>query len=207
MIVTEIIKRRGSIYEVRFDDGTYILLDKGFSEEKSIKKGMEISEEMSFQLEDASNLIRTKNRAFYYLTGRDMSKKELKDKLLKAGFPEKCVSACLEKTEDLGLIDDEKYARRLFERLSEQSLSKRAIKEKLKEKGIDKEIITLTLEKENISEEEKIKKLLLIKYRNKLFDEDSVKKVTAALLRRGFAFSNIRTVLKKYSSEIESGED
>ena len=48
---------------------------------------------------------------------------------------------------------------------------------------------------------------ILKKYKNRLTDEESVRRVFAALQRKGFGYSDIKAVLKQYSDELQNSED
>ncbi len=203
MKITEILRRRSHIYEVRFDDGTYINLDKSFFETLSIKAGDEISEEKANDLEDRSDLIRCKNRAFYYLSNSSISEKNLRAKLLKTGFAQWCVNETVKRCSQLGYINDENYALRLKEKCDENNLSNRAVKEKLITSGISSEKAKEICLYDSLLEQKKIENLLNSKYKNRLYETEGVRKVTNALMRRGFLFSDINSVLKLdlFSSE------
>ncbi len=196
MKVTEILRRRGHIFEVRFDDGTYINLDKSFFETLSLKAGDEISEETANDLEDHSDFLRCKNRAFYYLSNSSISEKNLRAKLLKTGFAHRCVEETVKRCKELGYINDESYALRLKEKCDENNLSNRAAKEKLITSGISSEKAKEICVYDSFFEQEKIRNLLNSKYKNKLYETEGVRKVTNSLIRNGFLFSDINSVLK-----------
>lgn len=203
MKITQILRRRGHIYEVHFDDNTYINLDKSFFETLSIKAGDEISDEKANDLEDRSDLIRCKNRAFYYLSNSSISEKNLRAKLLKTGFAQWCVEETVKRCSQLGYINDENYALRLKEKCDENNLSNRAIKEKLITSGISSEKAKEICVYDSLLEQRKIENLLNSKYKNRIYETEGVRKVTNALMRRGFLFSDINSVLKLdlFSSE------
>ncbi|MBO7217247.1 MAG: RecX family transcriptional regulator, partial [Clostridia bacterium] len=104
------------------------------------------------------------------------------------------------------LINDEAYAARMAEYLINSGISKREAEFKLINKGIAKDLAHSFFE--NIDDESgKIKQLLERKYANKLGDAESVKKVFAALIRKGFSYSDVKSALKEYSEEIMYSED
>ncbi len=197
MRVTEILKRRGHLYEVRFDDGTYILLDKQFLEDRCYKVGMEIDEEQADKDEAESDIIRAKNRALYYLSGSDYSRKGLSDKLKTAGFPPFAVEKAVLRMEELGFLDDVRFASRFAERCNEQCLSYRETVEKLVLKGVDRDTAKQAAEVFKQNETEKIKQLLNRKYSAKLDGENGAEKVVAALMRKGFSVYDIKSALKE----------
>ena len=204
MKITEILRRRGHIVEMRFDDGTYINLDKSFFETLTFKAGDEISEDKANELEDASDLLRCKNRAFYYLSNSSISEKKLRAKLLKTGFAQWCVEEAINRCKELGYINDENYALRLKEKCDENNFSNRATKEKLINSGISTEKAKELCVYDSLFEQEKIRNLIGSKYKNRIYETEGVRKVTNALIRGGFTFSDINSVLKL---DFESSEE
>ena len=72
--------------------------------------------------------------------------------------------------------------------------------------------VPLTLAKEILSEcevdeESQIKALIERKYAYKLQDKSNYNKVYAALVRKGFSFSAIKSALKEYIKDIEFSEE
>lgn len=202
MKITQILPRRSRLYEVRFDDGTYINLDRAYAERLSLAEGQDISEEKANAMEDESDLIRCKNRAMYYLRESDLSEKRLREKLLKAGFEERFVLSATERLKELSYIDDGRFARRLYEKCQESGLSDRQAKEKLVKAGISRETAKEVCVYSAVDEQKKIRRLLNTKYRNKITDEEGIRKTAAALSRRGFAFSDIKAVIKELSDTL-----
>lgn len=203
MKIIEIISRRGRIWEVRFDDGTYINLDKGYAEPFDLKVGMSISEEKADKMEDESDVLRCKNRAFYYLSKGDLTEKKLREKLIKAGFEQRFVQITLDRLKELSYIDDQSFANRFYEKCRQSGLSSRQSVEKMVAAGISRQKAKEICQYSSPYERESIKRLINKKYRSKICSEDGIKKTTAALIRRGFAFSDIRAVLKEFSDILD----
>jgi regulatory protein len=155
----------------------------------------------------ATDFKRAKSRALWYLSRGDLSEKGLAEKLKTAGFGEKAAQATVERMAELGLIDDEKYARRLLESLTMSGASEKEIYFKLKNKGISSDIAKEVLSESETDESEKIKGLLYTKYQNKLETQEGVQKVIASLARKGFSFSDIKDALRAYNEEIICEED
>ena len=136
MKITNMLRRKGHIYEVRFDDDTYINVDVALADGKNLQEGDFISEEEAFALEDESEQLRCTSRALFYLSKSDRSEKGLYDKLVKAGFEPQFVKKTVERMKELSYIDDDSYAQRLFKKCCEQALSSKVCVKKLCEAGI-----------------------------------------------------------------------
>lgn len=202
MKIIKILPRRGRIYEVRLSDGTYINLDRAYADRLGLAEGMSISEEKADAMEDESDLIRCKNRAMYYLSQSDFSEKKLKEKLLAAGFEERFVLSAIERLKELSYINDENYSVRYLEKCQAAGLSRRQSIEKMVKAGISREKAKEMCVYSSENEQEIIRRLIDTKYRSKINDADGIKKITASLCRRGFAFSDIRAVINEYSDAL-----
>lgn len=205
MKVTAIEQRKKGLTAIFTDDGDELLIDSELVIIRNISVGSVIgdAEELSFE----SDFKRAKSRALWYLARADYSKKALIEKLCKGGFSNKASLSAVDCMEELGLVNDERLAARMAEYLNESGVSQREIYFKLINKGIPREIASELSCKNCGDEKEKIKKLLKTKYATRLKDEESIKKVFAALVRKGFSFSDVRNVLRKYSDEINNSEE
>ncbi len=104
---------------------------------------------------------------------------------------------------ELGLVNDESYARRLFRELTQGSkhLSIRAARYKLMEKGISRELIDLIAEENPVDEYEQVKIILSKKYNNFADDEKLRKRAISALQRKGFDWETIKSAMTEFEEE------
>ena len=204
MRVTALKQMKKSITAVFLDDGSELLLDSELIIIENIKIGSEVED--TENLKYLSDYKRAKSRALWYLSRGDLSEKTLYEKLARGDFSKRASQDAVERMKELGLVNDEAYAARMAEYLMNSGVSKREAEYKLISRGIPKDIAHSLLESEE-SECEKIKYLLEHKYVSKLGDEESVKKVFAALIRKGFTYSDVKSALKEYSEEIYNSED
>lgn len=205
MKIISLATKRKNLTAITLEDGSEYLVDSDLvtTENLSVSREIENIEALLFQ----SDFKRAKSRALWYLSRSDHSKKALTDKLIKGGFSKESVDLAVLRMEELGLINDESLAERLFEYFSCQKMSKNEIYHKLILKGIERELAKDIVFCSDESESEKIKELLKTKYSSKLNSEENIKKVYASLVRKGFNFSDIRQALKTYSEELEYSED
>lgn len=197
-------KRKG-LTLVLFEDGSEILLDTEIVLINNLRPGAVLDDPDALVYE--SDLKRAKNRALWYLSRGDLSEKALLDKLINAGFNRSAAEAAVGRMCELGLINDERYAERLYEYLSGSGASKREILFKLKNKGIPFDLAKQTVENGGSDEGEKLRKLIKTKYASKLNTEDGVRKTFNTLIRHGYSYSDVREALKAYSEEIEKIEE
>lgn len=202
------LQKREKPYMVRYflDDGTDFAIDLDLANEICLKIEDIITEEKIKELKDTSDYLRAKKRALWYLERSARTEKELYDKLVTANFSKKASAKTIARLKELGLVDDEQYAKRYTELCIDKNISKREIYARLLKKGIKKELINLTLEDTECDERCQIKALIDKKYYRYLFDindRKSVQKVYAALARKGFSFGAIKDALKEYTNSLE----
>ena len=119
--------------------------------------------------------------------------------------PERIRTIIREGLEELGLIDDSRYARRYAADLVNlKHLSERGVRQKLYEKGIDRDLIDEALGELFIDEKEQIRTVIDKKYARSLDDEKGQRRCANALSRMGFGYSDIKSVLREY---IELSEE
>lgn len=165
----------------------------GFSEND------EVSYDDVEQLVKASAYKRACSRALWLLNARDYTRKGLVDKL-KLKFGEEAAQAAADKMQQLNFIDDERFAERYAEQLlTVQNVSLRETKSKLYQKGVPRELIDLAVERVEFSSADQLDDVVRKRYAYKLenADEDTVRKVVNALLRKGFAYSDIKAAIKR----------
>lgn len=160
MIITKLDKVGTKQVRLFFDEEKYCLLyyneirRLGFHEQDEI--GQEEFEELNKLL-----LHRAKLKAMSLLKYQDRTKKELKERLMRAEFPEFITEGAVAYVESFGYINDEEYVRRYMEYKS-GSKSKIQIKMDLRKKGITAETLERVFEEYEYEEddilEEQVKK-------------------------------------------------
>lgn len=206
MIVAEIKTAPKHLCLVCFDNGEELLVDRSVAEE-NLHKGLELQRNQLEEIIGLSDYRRAMSRAMWHIEQGDISEKRLREKLKKAGFGTDAVQKTVLRLSELGLINDEDYACRLAERLLESLVSKREAQQKMIQRGIAKDVAVQALDMFECDPLLQIKALINKKYKNKLTDHQAVEKVFAALMRKGFNYRDIKSVLVKYDEELSYKED
>ena len=207
MLIVEIKRKKQHLCEIILSTGDCFVLDSDYCAEKALKEEMEITEKEISVMKQESDYKRALSRSLWYIERGDLSRKSLKEKLKKAGFSEKATADAVARMVELGLVNDKEYALRLAENLLSACVSKREATSKMMLRGIDRDLVKWALDEFECDPQMQIKALLIKKYKNKMHSEADVKKVFAALQRKGFNYSDIKSVLKEYSQEIEYSEE
>lgn len=138
------------------------------------------------------------------LTGAARSRKELADKLAKKNVPDEIASRLLDRFEEVGLVDDEAFARTwVSSRQSGKGLARRALAQELRRKGIEDGVAREVLDEIDPDDEQEAARRLV---RKKLRTMSGVDRATATrrlagmLARKGYpagvAFAVVREELE-----------
>lgn len=193
-----------------FVEGEYALtISAEVLAETGLRSGQEITPQRLDEIKEASDRRRARERALYLLESRSHSRKELFDKLCRS-VPEEIAEETADRMVQLGLVDDESYARRWAAMLwREKKYGPRRIRQSLMQKGFDRTLVDQVLEEMEDSfagEEtaEQLENLIRRKYARFLADGDPKgrNKTVNALLRLGYDYDQIRTALQNFM-EIE----
>lgn len=170
---------------------------------KHLKVGQEITTDQVETISDDVLVSKMFERTLFYLSRRPHSKFEIETYLknkFSAQAGEPLFKRVILKLEDYRLVDDEEFTRWLFEgrRSGPRAKGERFIRAELYKKKIPKEIIDKVLKEENSTDWRSIAKDLsrakLSHYKNLEF-QDKRKKVTSFLLRRGFDWELVSSVV------------
>lgn len=180
-------------------EGEKLLIDKTIAARCDIVKGIELSMADVKQLIFVSECYRAKERAVWLLSGQDYSEKGLYNKLCKI-FTKKAAAFAVSQMVSKGYISDERFATNLIAKCKAKNMSVRQMAEKLAFNGISKELSDSLLKGEedlSLTDCQRAKELILLKYKNKISNEEDRRKTFAALMRRGFSYSNIKKAMEQ----------
>lgn len=198
MIITAVEPRKKGLSALYIDGELAVKLDTEVLLAHRFDVGREIDDEQLHECILASDQKRCKDKAMWLISYRDHSRSELITKL-RRDFPEECCEAAVTRLEELGLIDDARYARRYATDLVNlKHLSERGVRQKLYEKGIDRDLIDEVLGEIFIDEKAQIRTIIEKKYARSLDDEKGQRRCANALARMGFSYSDIKSVMREY---------
>lgn len=207
MKIVSVQRDKKHTVKVTFDNGKFYNFDLDYWNSAYLHENDFLDElQLKNHLEN-SDYIRAKSRGMWFLDRSDYSEKTLYEKICAGGISSSAAAKAVARLKELGLVNDETLARRLSERMSESGISKRECYAKLYTKGIPPAIIKKVLDKTSFDEISQIETVIQKKYRTKISDKDNIQKIYAALVRKGFSYSAVREVIKKYTQEIEDYEE
>ena len=197
MIITKLDKVGTKQVRLFFDEEKYCLLyyneirRLGFHEQDEI--GQEEFEELNKLL-----LHRAKLKAMSLLKYQDRTKKELKERLMRAEFPEFITEGAVAYVESFGYINDDAYIRNFIDSRKDKK-SRREIYALLRQKGVDMNRAEEIMEEmyEEHSDQEAIRELLRKKHWDfACRDPKEKQKIYGYLVRKGFRYEDIRQVIQ-----------
>ena len=163
--------------------------------------GRELDGEELRELRAASASALARNRAMELLSRRPMSEKELIDKLIRKGEDEETAADCARWLRENGFLDDESYAAAVARHYAAKGYGPGRVQAELSRRGVDRELWDDTLEAmpENT---DKLDRFISSRLTDPE-DRDQVRKVSAALYRRGYSWEEIRSALRRFNAETE----
>ena len=145
------------------------------------------------------------------LTVAPRTRAQLADALAQRGVPDDVAEAALDRFEELGLVDDEEFARQwVRSRQTGRGLARRALAHELRTRGVDPEVVTEALDEELDDELETARELVRRKVRTSSPDPDrqrQSRRLLGMLARKGYsggvAGRAVREVLGEVAAEAE----
>ena len=176
--------------------------DYWYSEKYSNYK--EINEEELTELLDAVSFRRAYNKGLDLLSRRPHGTKELVKKLCEKGHEKESAEKACDRLLELGLLNDEEFARILANELYERKgYGTKRIKQELVFRGIEREIAENAIESLDIDTQTRIILVIKKKYLNKINDEKGRKRAVDGLMRLGYSYSDIKNALNSISEFCE----
>ncbi len=174
-----------------------------------IKSGSEVTPEQLEELLTESARRKMMNKALDLLSLRDYSRRELSDKLVTKAWEKKeqkdmdlgslkqQASDICDRLEELGLLNEERFARSYVDELIRRKhLSRSGLRTALIQKGVQRDIIETVLEEVDVDPVEQIRELLETKFKTRdLSDEKQKTRTVNALLRLGYRYNEIHAAM------------
>lgn len=163
--------------------------------------GRELDGEELKELYRASRSALARNRAMEILSRRPMSEKELVDKLMGKGEDEETARDSARWLRENGFLDDEAYAAAVARHYAAKGYGPGRVRAELSRRGVDRELWDGTIEAmpEN---RDRLDRFIASRLTDPE-DREQIRKVSAALYRRGYSWEEIRSALGRFHAETE----
>ena len=145
------------------------------------------------------------------LTGQARSRKELRDRLAKKDVPPELAERLLDRFTEVGLVDDEAFARSWVEsRQRSRGLARRALAQELRRKGVDDETARTALDDLDPGQEQEAARQLVRKKLRSLRGVDHVtatRRLAGLLARKGYPAGLAFAVVREELGAADTGSD
>lgn len=170
-----------------------------------LRSGDELDEDTLKRLKEAAGVSNVKATAADLVGKRAMSRRDLERKLQEKGANEAEARYAAEWLEAIGAIDDADYAALLVRHCAQLGYGPVRIREKLWEKGVPRELWDDAMDQMPDSVEQ-VQRYLESKLHGRVPDEKEKKRLSDALLRRGFSWGDVREGMNCFGAAIEEDD-
>ena len=198
-------QRKKGRFLVRLADGDILRVTEEELLRFGLKAGMELDEAALEAVKASMRASSARVTAANMIGNRALSKKELTRRLVKKGSDETDAQAAADWLEDIGAVDDAGYAAAVARHYGGKGYGPQRVREELRRRGVDRALWDEALE-EMPETAEILDQLIRKKCRGELSDPREKKRVSDALLRRGFAWSDVKAAMGRYTEIEEDGE-
>ena len=192
--------KRGRVL-VFLDDGACLKITEQELLDFALRAGDELDEEALARLKKAAGVSNVKVAAADLIGKRAMSRRDLERKLQDKGASEAEARYAAEWLEAIGAIDDGDYAALLVRHYGNLGYGPAYVRQKLYEKGVPRDLWEEALE--NLPDgAEAIDRFLTGKLQGSAPDPKEKKRLTDALLRRGFSWGDVKAGWTRLGADL-----
>ena len=188
-------------YRVQFEDGTVVKLYRQTVEDFGLYAGMELTREDYDRLRAAAGQMSAKMRALRIVAASNVSKSDLKQRLIHKGENPADAQTAVSWMENLSLLDDEKTAEQIVSRCIAKGYGPARAKQALYEKRIPKELWDKVLA-DYPEQTDAIMEFLESRLDGQHGEKD-IRRAIDSLLRRGHSYPQIRRCLEQLKLDTE----
>jgi regulatory protein len=151
------------------------------------------------------------DRALRFLANRPRSEREIRDRLQSKGLAEEPIRKALARLRELGLVDDEQFARYWIEqRQQHRPRGERQLRLELRQKGVDSTTTAAAIETASTEEPVDLAYRAVLRRARALAGlepREFTQRVGQFLLRRGFDYETTRSVVQRLRRELRIGSE
>ncbi len=192
--------KRGRVL-VFLEDGACLKITEQELLDFGLRSGDELDEAALGRLKEAAGVSNTRAAAADLIGKRAMSRRDLERKLQEKGASEADARYAAQWLEAIGALNDAEYAAALVRHYGGMGYGPARVREKLYEKGVPRELWEEALE-ELPADGGQVEAFLRSKLRGRVPDEKEKRRLTNALLRRGFPWGEVKSAWRRMGEEI-----
>ena len=183
------------------DDGEEIQSTPGAVTALRLFVGRELDLEALDAVRVESRRALARERALTLISRRQMSAKELREKLRQKGVDPETAVWCAGWLAERGLLDEEAYAAAVVRHYAAKGFGAGKVRAELARRGVPRELADAALEAMPEGDD-RLDRLIAARLKDP-GDRDEVRKLSASLYRRGFSGEEIRSALRRAQADDE----
>ena len=168
--------------------------------------GLDIDDRTVVELQQSGARSETRVRAANMISSRPLSRKELSKKLREKGAVEADAESACDWLEEIGALNDAEYAAMLVRHYGGMGCGEAKIRDELYRRGVPRELWDEALETAPDAQET-LACVIASKTRGKPLNEKDYKRLSDALLRRGFSWGEVKTALRTAGAALTDADD
>ncbi len=205
-IIQSIRKKRSAGengFIIKLSDGTSFFLLEDVFYRNFLSEGQEVSLKELQSMEMDSLVLQAERKAFGLLSRGMHTRFQLEGKLLKRGFPQDVVERTLKRMEEIGYLDDMKYAETWIElRKRNHPEGKMAMVAGLVRRGIDHDVAERKV-KELCSDDDELRAARKVYEALAGNSKMTAEKLYRALLNRGFHYRIVSKLVEEFRNSTK----
>lgn len=194
-------KRIKGRFLLHMEDGTILRVGENEVVSVPLYTGMELSESQIEGLKRSAHHSGLKEKALNLLSRKPLSQKELERKLRDWEATEDEVSAICIRMEELNFLNDARYAEIIVRHYTQKGYGEQKLRAELSMRGVPREYWQDAMEQKE-DNTAFIDQFIAKKLKGDKPDPKVMKKVSDALVRRGFGWSEVKDGLNRYGAEL-----
>ena len=167
-----------------------------------LRPGEDLDQEALARLRAAAGASAARGKAAELIGRRAMSRAGLERRLREKGATEAEARGAAEWLEAIGALNDAEYAQVLARHCARQGYGPARVRDRLREKGVPRELWDAALEALPDPEELAVR-FLEGKLRGRAPEEREKKRLSDALIRRGFSWGDVKAAWRRLDTEID----
>lgn len=206
MMLSAAEPRRKNLTALYIDGEFAVSVDTETFLKSGLRPGSELDDDALRELIRASDARRAEEKALFLLGYSARSKKDLADRIARSA-PREAAEKAAQHMEDLGLVNDEEYARAYAQELfGRRGYAASRVVRELQRRGVGRELAERAAEEFAPDPVGKIREIADRRYSAALGDEKGRRRCIAALQRLGYRWDDIRTALKELTTDEDGSE-
>ena len=185
------------------EDGSILRLGEGEVVDFALFAGKELTQEEGEALQQAALQGKRREKALELLARKPQSRRELERRREERGAGAEETGQVCDRLEELGYLDDARYAAQVVRCYAAKGYGEKKLRDELYRRGVPRQLWEEALDQAGDPEEE-IRAFVDRKLKGKTPDRQELKKLSDALARRGYRWSQISQVLERYDGEGEA---